>query len=113
MRLGAFGVVGAQVDVDESPVEPVGDLRAEAVDVVVVAVDADDARAVDGGAEDLGLLEIGGDEDVGFEPGCGGLAATALARLPVEEQPTVSKPKRRASARAMATTRSLKESVGK
>ena len=61
--LRAFGVVGAQVDVDEAPVVLVGDERAEAVDVVVVAVDADEARAVDEGVEDLGGLEVGGDED--------------------------------------------------
>src|SRR5215467_11132287 len=40
-------------------------------------------------------------------------AATALARLPVEEQPTVEKPKRLAAASAVATTRSLKEREGK
>src|ERR1700693_6406678 len=40
-------------------------------------------------------------------------AATALARLPVEEQPTVSNPNRLAAARAVATTRSLKDKEGK
>src|ERR1700722_11455244 len=40
-------------------------------------------------------------------------AATELARLPVEEQPTVSKPNFRALARATETTRSLKLRVGK
>src|SRR5215470_10631694 len=40
-------------------------------------------------------------------------AATELARLPVEEHETVSKPKLRALASATATTRSLKLSVGK
>ena len=40
-------------------------------------------------------------------------AATALARLPVEAQPTTSKPKALAWASATATTRSLKERVGK
>src|SRR5215472_4243947 len=40
-------------------------------------------------------------------------AATALARLPVEEQLTTSKPKFRAWVRATATTRSLKLRVGK
>jgi hypothetical protein len=44
--LGAFGVIRAQVDVDESPLEAVGDLGAEAVDMIVVAVDADDASDV-------------------------------------------------------------------
>src|SRR5260370_10940261 len=43
----------------------------------------------------------------------GGCAATALGRLPVEEHPTVWKPKRRAAASAVATTRSLKEREGK
>src|SRR5713226_6082200 len=47
------------------------------------------------------------------KPCCAACAATALARLPVEEQPTVAKPKRRAAARAVATTRSLKEREGK
>ena len=65
--LRALGVVGAQVDVDEAPVVLVGDQGAEAVDVVVVAVDADQARAVDLGVEDLGGLEIGGDEDAGLQ----------------------------------------------
>src|ERR1044071_4553014 len=40
-------------------------------------------------------------------------AAVALARLPVEEQETVSNPKDFALARATATTRSLKLSVGR
>ena len=45
--LRAFGVVGAKVYVDEAPRVFVGDLGAEAVDVVVVAVDADETRTVD------------------------------------------------------------------
>ena len=49
VRLGAFGIVRAKIDVDESPLEAIGDLGAEAVDVVVVAVDAHDARTVDSG----------------------------------------------------------------
>ncbi len=57
--LGAFRVVGAQIDVDEAPVVAVGNLRAEAIDVVVVAIDADQRGAVDLGVEDLGRLEIG------------------------------------------------------
>src|SRR5260370_30187412 len=47
------------------------------------------------------------------KPCCAACAATALARFPVEEQPTVSRPKRRAAVRAVATTRSLKEREGK
>ena len=45
--LGAFGVVGAQVDVGESPLIPIRDLRAQPVHVVVVATHGDDARLVD------------------------------------------------------------------
>src|ERR1700747_957563 len=46
-------------------------------------------------------------------PCCADWAATALARFPVEEQPTVWKPNLRAAASAVATTRSLNESEGK
>ncbi len=65
--LGAFGVVGAEIYVDEAPGVFVGDLGAEAVDVVVVAVDADEARTVYQGVQDLGGLEVGWDEDGGLE----------------------------------------------
>ena len=51
---GALSVVGAEIDVDEAPVVLVSDESAEAVDVVVVAVDADEASAVDEGVEDFG-----------------------------------------------------------
>ena len=39
-------------------------------------------------------------------------AATALARLPVDAQPTVSRPRPSAALSALATTRSLKLSEG-
>src|SRR5215813_8233688 len=47
------------------------------------------------------------------KPCCADCAATAFARLPVDEQPTVLKPKRPAAASAVATTRSLKDREGK
>ena len=72
-RLRALGVVGAQVDVDEGPRARLGELGAEPVDVVVVAPDADQVGAVDAGREQLLLLEVGGDEDVGVEAGGGGV----------------------------------------
>ena len=81
MGLGAFGVVGAQIDVDEAPFEAVGDLRAEAIDVVVVAVDAHDARAVDGGVQDFGGLEIGGNEDAGVEALLRGLRGNGVGKI--------------------------------
>ena len=48
-----------------------------------------------------------------FNPSRAACAATEFARLPVEEQATVSKPKLRAFAKATATTRSLKLNVGR
>src|SRR5437660_10863556 len=46
-------------------------------------------------------------------PAAAALAATLLAKLPVEAQPTVVNPNSRALLSATDTTRSLKESVGK
>src|SRR5215467_11329348 len=46
-------------------------------------------------------------------PCCAACAATAFARFPVDEQPTVLNPNRRAAASAVPTTRSLKEREGK
>src|ERR1700733_8867518 len=48
-----------------------------------------------------------------LSPSRAACAATALARFPVEEQDTVSKPKAFACDRATATTRSLKLNVGR
>ena len=62
-RLGAFGVVRAQVHVDEGPVGVFGDqLDAEPIDVVVVALDAEHRAPEDRRHGDLGLLEIGRDD---------------------------------------------------
>src|SRR3954468_24609657 len=46
------------------------------------------------------------------KPALTAAAPTAPARLPVEEQDSVVRPKVRAASRAIATTRSLKECVG-
>src|SRR6266851_4424332 len=81
VRFRAFGIVGAQVDVDETPLETVGDLRAEAVDVIVVAVDAHDARAIDGGVEHLGGLEVGGNEDARVEALLSGLRGDGVGEI--------------------------------
>ncbi len=63
-RLGAFGVVGPHVDVDEGPTRALArQLGAQAVDVVVVPLDGDDRPAVDGRHGDLGRLEVVRDED--------------------------------------------------
>ena len=111
--LRAFGVVGAEVDVDEAPGVLVGDLGAEAVDVVVVAVDADEARAVDLGVEDLGGLEIGGDEDGGLEAEADGLRGYRVREVAGGRTADGVEAELRALASATETTRSLKLSVGK
>ena len=112
-RLRAFGVERPQVHVHEAPAVLDGDLGAEAVHLVVGAVDADDLRPVDRGAEDLGPLQIGGTRMKLSSPALAAWAATLFARLPVEAQPTVRKPNSRAFDSATETTRSLNESVGK
>jgi len=81
--------------------------------VVIVAVNADNLRSVHLRAQHLGLLQVRGNNNAGAEAECAACAATALAKLPVEEQLTISKPKFRAWESATATTRSLKLSVGK
>ena len=69
-RLAALGVVRAEVDVDRAPAELVGDLEAQAVDVVVGAVDRDDRRPVGERVLDLGRLEVGRHEHVGGQARC-------------------------------------------
>ncbi len=112
-RLRALGVVGAQVDVHERPVALGAQLGAQPVDVVVVALDADQPGPVDASGEDLLLLEVGGDEDVGVH-------ARARPRGRPPSWPGCRSRRRRSSgsrargARVTATetTRSLKEWVG-
>ena len=58
-----------------------GELGAEPVDVVVVAAHADQVGAVDAGREQLLLLEVGGDEDVGLEPGGGGVGGDGVGEV--------------------------------
>ena len=58
------------------------ELRAEAIDVVVGAADPDHVGPVDPGGEQLLLLEIGRDEDVGIEPGRGGVGGDGVGEIP-------------------------------
>jgi len=80
-RLRAFGVVGAQVHVHEAPVVAVGNLRAQAVDVVVIAIDANQGCAVDLGVENLGGLKIGRHQDEGFEAQACGLRGNCVGQV--------------------------------
>ena len=79
--LGTFGVVGAHIDVHERPAEFAGDFRAEPIHFVVMAFDADDVRAVNERVDDLALLEIRRDKDVGFEPGRGGIGGDGVGEI--------------------------------
>jgi len=56
MGLGAFGVVGPQIDVDKGPAVFVADLTAESIDVVVVSFDRDGLGSINGGADNLPLF---------------------------------------------------------
>src|SRR5207237_1102877 len=63
-RLAARGVVRGAVAVHERPALLLtGDLGGQLVHVVIVALDGDQRAAVHGGGDDLGALEIAGDED--------------------------------------------------
>ena len=106
--LGALRVVGAEVDVGESPAVGVSHLRAQAVDVVVVAAHGDDARTIDAGAGDLAELEIVGDEDDSTtDPSRAACEATLPARFPVDAHEKTEKPNSTARVAAIDTTRSL------
>ena len=69
--LGSFRVVRAEVHIHEAPAIFAGDLRAEAVHLVVGTFDADDLRAVNKRSDDFALLQVRGDEDIARET-CGG-----------------------------------------
>src|SRR5260370_35714878 len=49
--------------------------------MVVVAVDADEARTVDEGVEDLGGLEVDGDEDGGLQVEAGGVSGERVREV--------------------------------
>ena len=81
--------------------------------MVVVSGNADNLCAIGLSVENFGSLKIGRDKMQALNPARTAWAATALARLPVEEQLTISNPKFLAWVRATATTRSLKLRLGK
>jgi hypothetical protein len=65
--LGALGVVRAKIDVGKAPAVLVGHLRAQPVDVVVIAADGNDARIVNCSAGDLAWFQVVGNENRAFE----------------------------------------------
>src|SRR2546430_15313204 len=60
--LRPLAVVAPQIDVHDPPAEPIRDLGAQPVHVVVRPAHAYEAGAVDAGADDLAGLELVGDE---------------------------------------------------
>ena len=112
-RLGALGVVGPDVDVDERPALLLaGDLRREPVDVVVVALHGHQRAAVHRGGDDLGALEVLGDEDHGLHAGAGAGRGDRVGEVAGRGAREDVAPNSRAADSATATTRSLKECVG-
>ena len=79
--LRSLRVVGPHVDVHERPLVQPGELRAQAVDVVVVAVDGNDVAAVDRRGDDLALFEVGGDEHVRAQPGVRGVRGDRVGEV--------------------------------
>ncbi len=65
-RLRAFGVIGAKIDVHESPSVPIGHLSAQAIHIVVRAGDGENRRFEDRRSEYLSGFEIVGNEDAAF-----------------------------------------------
>ncbi len=65
--LRSFRVVGPQVHVHESPTPLFGNLRAQAVHLVVVASDAHHIRAENLRAQNLRRLQVGRNKDPGFQ----------------------------------------------
>jgi hypothetical protein len=79
--LGAFRVIGPQIDVDDGPAVFVGDLCAEAIDVIVVAAYAHHRGAEDQRAEDLPLLQIVGDHHIAAKARLGGVGSGAVGKV--------------------------------
>ncbi len=79
--LRAFRIIRTEVDVHESPAILVCDLRAEAVYVVVIAVNAHDLRSIDLGAQNFGRLKIGRNENARFEAGASRLRGNRIGQV--------------------------------
>src|SRR5581483_2077345 len=71
--LGTFSVIRAHIDIDEGPAKFAGNFGAQAIDFIVMALDADDRGAVDKRVDDFSLLQIGGNKNVSYQTGGGGV----------------------------------------
>src|ERR1700751_4444648 len=65
--LGTLGVIGAQIDVHESPTVFVADFAAEAVTVIIVSLARPRARALNPRADDFSLFQSIGDKNVAIQ----------------------------------------------
>src|SRR5271165_409956 len=79
--LRAFRIVGTQIYIDEAPVVAVGDLRAETVDMVVVAVDADQLGPINLRVENLCWFEVVRHQNVALEPKPCGLGCDSIGQV--------------------------------
>src|SRR6266508_3564484 len=79
--LAAFRVIRAHVDVNECPWVLVADLATQPVDLVVAPVHRDERWTVDGRADDLALLQVGGDEDARLHARAGGVGRHAVGEV--------------------------------
>ena len=107
-RLRALGVVRPQVDVHESPAEPIRHLRAQPVHIVVVAGDRENRRTEDRRPEHLARLEVVGDEHAALQPETRGVRRHAVGEVARRRAGEHVEPElRRARVAATDTTRSL------
>ncbi len=79
--LGAFGVIGAQVHVHESPAVFLRDLRAQAVHLIIIAGNAHQFRAEDLCPCNFRGLEIGGNKDPRVETFACGLGGDGIGQV--------------------------------
>src|SRR5262249_19084679 len=80
-RFRPLCVKRTKVDVNEAPAEYKRNLRTEAVYLIVVAIDRDHLRAVDGCPEHLALFEALGNQHVGVESRSGGVGSHAVREV--------------------------------
>ena len=78
---GSLRVVGSQVHIDETPAVFAGDLGAQAVHLIVGALDADDLCAIDKRANDFASLQICGDQDITRESGGSGVCSHRVGQV--------------------------------
>ncbi len=79
--LGPFGVIRAEIDVDDRPAILVGDLGAEAVDIVIVPANADHVGPEDQRAKHFALLQVVRNHDKAADARLGGVGGGAVGEI--------------------------------